>query len=75
MCGFLLVVFSNSAVFAETVNCTAITSVPVTITTEGIYCLKSHLTSAVPNVAAITVDADDVVPDDNRPPALRYGGR
>ena len=65
MCGFLLVVFSNSAVFAETVNCTAITSVPVTITTEGIYCLESHLTSAVPNVAAITVDADDVVIDLN----------
>jgi hypothetical protein len=63
--GFLPCIVGNSAVLAETLNCTAITSVPATITTEGIYCLKSHLTSAVPNVAAITIDADEVVIDLN----------
>jgi hypothetical protein len=28
---------------AETVNCTAITTLPYTITTQGVYCLTGHL--------------------------------
>jgi hypothetical protein len=44
-------------------GCTPITSVPVTITTSGVYCLTGNLTLAAPSAPAITVSANSVVID------------
>ena len=49
------------AASAETVNCTAITSVPYTITTPGLYCLTSDLSTAMSSGNAITIQANSVV--------------
>src|SRR5712691_5912502 len=51
----------SSPVRAETTACIEITGVPYTITTAGIYCLRSSLTGA----AGIVVGADDVTVDLN----------
>jgi hypothetical protein len=48
---------------AETVNCTPVTSVPVTITTSGPYCLTDDLTFQGQSGAAITIQASRVVLD------------
>jgi hypothetical protein len=50
---------------AETVNCTPVTSVPVTITTSGLHCLTENLTFQGQSGAAITVQASGVVLDLN----------
>jgi hypothetical protein len=49
---------------AETINCTAVTAVPFTISVPGVYCLTADMNSAAQG-AAITVDADDVLLDLN----------
>lgn len=47
-------------------NCTGmITSLPVTITTPGIWCLATHVSTTITSGAAITVAADDVTIDCN----------
>jgi hypothetical protein len=50
---------------AETVNCTPVTSVPVTITTSGLHCLTDNLTFQGQSGAAITIQANRVVLDLN----------
>ena len=50
---------------AETTNCTAITSVPYTITAPGIYCLTGNLETAMTRGHAITIDTNNVVIDLN----------
>jgi parallel beta-helix repeat protein len=50
---------------AETTNCTAITSVPYTITAPGIYCLNSNLETSIPTGNAITINVNNVVIDLN----------
>ncbi|MEZ0472243.1 hypothetical protein [Luteimonas salinilitoris] len=50
---------------AETVNCTNITSVPTVITTQGVYCLKQHVSAALASGAAITVNTNNVTIDCN----------
>lgn len=51
---------------AETVNCTAITSLPTTISAAGVYCLKKDLTAPSPlSFSAITISSDNVVLDLN----------
>ena len=50
---------------AETIACTEITSLPKTITSAGIYCLKQHLTTSITSGAAIGIDANNVVLDLN----------
>jgi nitrous oxidase accessory protein NosD len=50
---------------AETTNCTAITTVPYTIATPGVYCLKSHLSTSITQGSAIEIHADNVVLDLN----------
>lgn len=50
---------------AETTLCTAITTLPHTISTPGIYCLTGSLSTAMAAGTAITINADDVVLDLN----------
>lgn len=50
---------------AETVNCTNITSLPATITTQGVYCLKQHLPTNLASGNAITVMVSNVTIDCN----------
>lgn len=50
---------------AETTNCTQIAAVPTTLTTSGIYCLKSNLTTGRARGFAIRVRANNVVIDLN----------
>ncbi len=56
---------------AETVNCTAITSVPAVLTLPGIYCFTGSLTTSMTSGNAITVQASNVTIDMN---GFRLGG-
>jgi parallel beta-helix repeat protein len=60
----LFLPFSNS-VRAETTECTAITSLPYTITTQGIYCLTSDLSTSMASGNAISINTNNVVIDLN----------
>ncbi len=64
-----LLAFTMSATAqAETTKCTAITTVPFRITTPGVYCLTSHLSTSFGgwySDPAITINASDVVLDLN----------
>ena len=60
----LFLLFSNF-VQAETINCTAITSLPYVITTQGIYCLTSDLGTSITSGQAIEIDTNNVVIDLN----------
>ena len=46
---------------AETVNCTAITSVPFTITVQGVYCLTEDLSTSMTSGVAIDVATNNVM--------------
>jgi hypothetical protein len=61
----LLVLPAGAAVEAETVNCTPITSLPATITSQGVYCLTGHLTTSQTSGSAIGIAAPNVVLDLN----------
>src|SRR6266446_3169384 len=50
---------------AETINCTPITSVPTTITVQGIYCFTQHLNTAITTGNAIDIQTNNVVLDLN----------
>jgi hypothetical protein len=50
---------------AETVNCTNLTSLPVVISTQGVYCLKQDLSTAITSGNAITINANNVTLDCN----------
>jgi hypothetical protein len=50
---------------AETINCTEITSLPTTIGTQGVYCLKDHLSTNLASGTAITVTTNNVTIDCN----------
>src|SRR5258708_11594782 len=50
---------------AETINCTAITAVPFTITAAGVYCLTQDIGTNLASGAAITIAANNVVLDLN----------
>ena len=57
--------WSGTAVWAETTACTAITTVPFTITTPGIYCVTQDITTNLAAGNAIEIDASNVVLDLN----------
>jgi hypothetical protein len=61
---FLFLLFP-SFIQAETTNCTAIPSVPYTITVPGIYCLNSNLETAMISGNSITINVNNVVIDLN----------
>lgn len=50
---------------AETVNCTAITTLPAVITQPGVYCLTGNLITAQTSGAAIDIQTNNVVLDLN----------
>jgi parallel beta-helix repeat protein len=61
---FLFLLFPGF-VQAETTNCTAITSVPYTISVPGIYCLTGNLETDMTSGNAITINVNNVVIDLN----------
>lgn len=58
-------------VHAETVNCTAITTLPYIISTQGVYCLTGHLSTGITTGNAITINTNNVVLDVN---GFKLGG-
>ena len=67
----LYTVFVMSPAQAETINCTAITSVPTTITTQGVYCFTGHLSTNITSGNAIEIQANNVTIDMN---GFKLGG-
>ncbi len=61
----LLALFGYSSLKAETTNCTAITSLPYTITTQGVYCFTGNLSTAITSGKAITINVNNVTIDMN----------
>lgn len=61
----LLAATAWSPAQAETTLCTEITSLPANITTQGVYCLKHDLTTAISSGAAITIATNNVTIDCN----------
>jgi hypothetical protein len=61
----LLILMLADVVQAETINCTPITSVPATITAQGIYCLTGNLSTSQTSGNAITINANNVTLDFN----------
>jgi hypothetical protein len=61
----LLAILSPRDASAETTDCTNITSLPAVITTQGVYCLKQDLSTAINSGAAITIATNNVVLDCN----------
>ena len=55
----------TSTAKAETTLCTEITSLPANITTQGVYCLKHDLTTAMSSGTAITIASNNVTIDCN----------
>jgi hypothetical protein len=53
------------AAHAETLNCTPITSVPVEITTQGIYCFTQHVGTSISTGIAILISVNNVILDLN----------
>ncbi|HEY0505556.1 MAG TPA: hypothetical protein VGD42_18880 [Lysobacter sp.] len=62
LASFLL---SPMPVRAETVNCINITSLPATLTTQGVYCLKQNLATAISEGQAIDIQNSNVTLDCN----------
>ena len=58
-------VFSATPTQAETVNCTAITALPVVITVQGIYCFTGDLSTSITSGNAIDIQTNNVVLDLN----------
>ena len=50
---------------AEVQDCTNITAIPATISTQGVYCLKQHESAALASGAAITINVNNVTLDCN----------
>lgn len=63
--------FVLSPAYAETTNCTAITSLPTTITSQGVYCFTGNLSTNMTVGRAITIDANNVTLDLN---GFKLGG-
>ena len=53
----LFLIMLSTSIQAETINCTPITSLPATITAQGIYCLTGNLTTSQTSGNAITINA------------------
>ncbi len=56
---------------AETTNCTAIPTLPYTISTQGVYCLTAHLSTNSTSGNAITINTSNVILDLN---GFKLGG-
>ena len=56
---------------AETVNCTAITTLPAVITVQGVYCFTDNLSTAMTSGIAIQINTNNVILDLN---GFKLGG-
>ena len=56
---------------SETVNCTAITSLPAVITVQGVYCFTDNLSTAMTSGNAIDIQTNNVILDLN---GFKLGG-
>ena len=63
--GVLVLMLSVATVQAETIDCTAITSLPYTINAQGVYCLTGHLATNMATGNAITINVNNVILDLN----------
>ena len=61
----LFLITLATSIQAETINCTPITSVPVTITAQGLYCLTGNVATSQTTGNAITINANNVTLDLN----------
>src|SRR5437870_353667 len=61
----LTLILSIVPAYAETVNCTPITTIPTVITVQGIYCFTGHLSTAITTGNAIDIQTNNVVLDLN----------
>ena len=61
----LLIATLATPVQAETINCTPITSLPATISTQGVYCLTGNLATNITDGYAIEITANNVTLDLN----------
>jgi hypothetical protein len=68
------ILMTSKVVGAEVTNCTAIPSLPYTITTPGIYCFTQSLSTSTHGIDAITVGANDVVIEMNGRTLEHLGG-
>ena len=50
---------------AETTQCQVINSLPITITTQGVYCFTSHLATSATTGSAIQINTNNVIIDFN----------
>ena len=64
-------IFSATPTQAETVNCTAIASLPAVITVQGVYCFTGDLSTAITSGNAIDIQTNNVVLDLN---GFKLGG-
>ncbi|MDJ0613450.1 MAG: hypothetical protein QNJ29_07205 [Rhizobiaceae bacterium] len=60
-----MLIFGHIETRAETTECTEITSLPATITVQGVYCLKSDQSTNITNGSAITINTNNVTIDLN----------
>ncbi len=67
----VFLVLSVQSVKAETINCTAITSTPHVITTQGVYCLTGNLVTSITSGNAIEIQTNNVTIDLN---GFKIGG-
>ena len=68
---FVIVLSMYAPLRAETIDCTAITSLPYTISSSGIYCLTGNLSTSMTLGNAITINTNNVTIDLN---GWRLGG-
>jgi len=62
---------ASPATRGETVNCINITSLPATISSQGVYCLKQDIATAISSGNAITIATNNVTLDCN---GFKLGG-
>lgn len=63
--GIVMGTFYAFPAAAEITQCTNITSVPATISTQGVYCLKQHIATNLASGTGITVTVNNVTIDCN----------
>ena len=63
--GLLAIAGWSQLAAAETTECVAIDSIPAVISSQGVYCLKQHVSGALANGAAIAVNTNNVTIDCN----------
>jgi hypothetical protein len=61
----LVLAWGSAPARAETVNCTPVTTLPLIITVQGIYCFTGHLATGITSGSAIDIQTSNVILDLN----------